>query len=143
MQGRSTQGAVHAGTPSPGTRHTSPGAVGPTTATLPHAPLGPAVVLLGATEAVIALRRDGRDEIVRVPRRDAPSAVPFPVRVCDAVGERAPVEVLGSSDDRLAFERELVLLSHRPDCIVEEPNVHDAHPEALYARLRGLRGHPG
>ena len=75
MHGRSTHapaapvpGAEHV--PSPGERTTSPGATGPTPATMPHGRLGGAVVLLAASEAVVARTRpDGRDEIARVPRR--------------------------------------------------------------------------
>lgn len=150
MRGRSThasappaQGVQHA--VSPGERTTSPGATGPTPATLPHGRLGGAVVLLAATEAVIARTRpDGHDEIRRVRRRtrraDAP---PFHVRVLHELGDRAPVLIMGPASERTAFERELVMVSHRPDRILEDASVHDAHPEALLERLRGLRSHPG
>jgi len=150
MRGRSTQGSAppdqgveHA--PSPGERTTSPGATGPTAATLPHGPLGGAVVLLAANEAVIARTRpDGRDEIHRVRRRtrraDAP---PFFVRVLHELDDRAPVLILGPAQERTALEREFVLVSHRPDRLLEDASVHDAHPEALLERLRGLRSHPG
>lgn len=150
MHGRSTRpatppavGAGHA--PSPGERTTSPGATGPTPATLPHGPAGAAVVLLGATEAVVArTRADGRDEIVRVARRARRAGAPaYHVRVLHEVGDRAPIVIMGPSAERTSFERELVRLSHRPDLFVEEPAVHDAHPQALLERLRGLRSHPG
>jgi hypothetical protein len=150
MHGRSTrapvtgaEGVEHA--PSPGERTTSPGATGPTAATLPHGRLGGAVVLLGVTEAVIARTRpDGRDEIQRVPRRTRRAdASPFHVRVLRELGERAPVLILGPALERTAFEREFVLVSHRPDRLLEDAAVHDAHPEALLERLRGLRSHPG
>jgi len=36
-----------------------------------------------------------------------------------------------------------VMISHRPDRLLEDASVHDAHPEALLERLRGLRSHPG
>lgn len=131
--------------PSPGERTTSPGAMGVTAATLPHGPLGGAVVLLAATEAVIARTRpDGRDEIVRVRRRtrraDAP---PFFVRILHELGDRAPVVILGEPSERTAFEREFVAVSHRPDRLLEDAGVHDAHPEALLERLAALRSHPG
>ncbi len=131
--------------PSPGERTTSPGATGPTPATMPHGPLGGAVVLLAATEAVIARTRpDGRDEIARVKRRSRrPDAPSFHVRVLHELGDRAPVLIMGPSGERTAFEREFVAVSHRPDRLLEEASVHDAHPEALLERLRGLRSHPG
>ena len=136
-------GVEHA--PSPGERTTSPGAIGPTPAVMPHGPLGGAVVLLAATEAVIALTRpDGRDEITRVRRRvrraDTP---PFHVRILHELGDRAPILILGSPVERTAFEREFVAVSHRPDRLMEDASVHDAHPEALLERLRELRSHPG
>jgi hypothetical protein len=136
-------GVEHA--PSPGERTTSPGATGPTPATLPHGPLGGAVVLLAATEAVIARTRpDGRDEIARVKRRGRRAEAPsFHVRVLHELGDRAPVLIMGSPAERTAFEREFVAISHRPDRLLEEASVHDAHPEALLQRLRGLRSHPG
>ena len=150
MHGRSTHspaapvpGAGHA--PSPGERTTSPGATGPTPATMPHGCLGGAVVLLAATEAVVARTRpDGRDEITRVPRRSRRAGAPsFFVRILHELGDRAPVVILGASPERTAFEREFVMISHRPDRLVEDASVHDAHPEALLERLRGLRSHPG
>lgn len=150
MHGRSTHlppvpvhGAGHA--PSPGERTTSPGATGPTPATMPHGRLGGAVVLLAATEAVVARTRpDGCDEIARVPRRGGRAGAPsFFLRVLRAVGDRAPVVIMGASPDRTAFEREFVMISHRPDRLLEDASVHDAHPEALLERLRGLRSHPG
>ena len=136
-------GAEHA--PSPGERTTSPGATGPTPATMPHGRLGGAVVLLAATEAVIARTRpDGRDEITRVRRRTRRTgAPPFHVRILHELGDRAPVLILGSSAERTAFEREFVAVSHRPDRLMEDADVHDAHPVALLERLRGLRSHPG
>ena len=150
MHGRSSHppappaaGGEHA--PSPGERTTSPGATTATTATLPHALLGGAVVLLGATEAVIARTRpDGHDEIVRVRRHsrsaDGPS---FFLRALRELGDRSPVLILGPAPERTAFEREFVMVSHRPDRLLEDAGVHDAHPEALMERLRGLRSHPG
>lgn len=136
-------GVEHA--PSPGERTTSPGATRPTAATLPHGPLGGAVVLLAATEAVVArTRTDGLDEVARVRRRSRrPDAAPFHVRILHEIGERAPVLILGTTSERTAFEREFVAVSHRPDRLVEDASVHDAHPEALLERLRGLRSHPG
>ena len=136
-------GVEHA--PSPGERTTSPGATRPTPATMAHGPLGGAVVLLAATEAVIARTRpDGRDEIARVGRRSrAADAPPFYLRVLRELGDRAPVLILGSTGDRTAFEREFVAVWHRPDRLMEDASVHDAHPEALLERLRGLRSHPG
>ncbi len=130
---------------SPGARTTSPGATGPTPASMPHGPLGAAVVLLAATEAVIARTRpDGRDEIARVRRRSRrPEAPPFYVRILHELGDRAPVVILGSSAERTAFERAFVAVSHRPDRLLDEASVHDAHPEALLERLRSLRSHPG
>jgi hypothetical protein len=149
MHGRSTHppaapvpAAEHV--PSPGERTTSPGATGPTPATMPHGRLGGAVVLLAATEAVIARTRpDGRDEIVRVPRGGRSGASSFFLRILHELGDRAPVVIMGAAADRTAFEREFVLVSHRPDRLLEEASVHDAHPEALLERLRGLRSHPG
>ena len=150
MRGRSTQvpatpvpGATHV--PSPGERTTSPGAVGPTPAALPHGRQGAAVVLLAATEAVIARTRpDGYDEITRVPRRGGRAGGPsFLVRVVHELGDRAPIVIMGSAPDRTALEREFVTVSHRPDRLLEDASVHDAHPEALLERLRGLRSHPG
>lgn len=150
MHGRSTQTPAAPGggagrAPSPGERTTSPGAMGPTAATLAHGPLGGAVVLIGATEAVIARTRpDGRDEIVRVRRRTRRAgAPPFFVRIIHEVGDRSPVVILGDPTERTAFEREFVAVSHRPDRLVDDASVHDAHPEALLERLRGLRSHPG
>jgi hypothetical protein len=112
---------------------------------MPHGRLGGAVVLLAATEAVVARTRpDGRDEIARVPRRGSrPGAPPFFLRVLHELGDRAPVVIMGTAPDRTAFEREFVMVSHRPDRLVEDASVHDAHPEALLERLRSLRSHPG
>lgn len=150
MHGRSTHqpaapvpGVGHA--PSPGERTTSPGATGRTPPTMPHGRLGGAVVLLAANEAVVARTRpDGRDEIARVPRRGGRAGAPsFFLRVLREVGDRAPVVIMGASPDRTAFEREFVMVSHRPDRLLEDASVHDAHPEALLERLRGLRSHPG
>lgn len=140
---RPTPGVVRA--PSPGERTTSPGALGATAATLPHGRMGGAVVLLAAGEAVIARTRDdGRDEIVRVRRRTRKAgAPPFFVRILHELGDRAPIVILGAAAERTAFEREFVAVSHRPDRILDDASVHDAHPEALLERLRGLRSHPG
>ena len=93
-----TAGGGHA--PSPGERTTSPGAMGPTPATMPHGSLGGAVVLLAATEAVVARTRpDGRDEIVRVRRRTRRAgATPFFVRILHELGDRAPVVILGDAE---------------------------------------------
>ena len=150
MHGRTTQplpaqGAGAGPAPSPGECTTSPGAMGVTPATMPHGPLGGAVVLLAATEAAIARTRpDGRDEIVRVRRRARKAeAPPFFVRVLHELGDRAPVVMLGDPAERTAFEREFVAVSHRPDRLFDDASVHDAHPEALLERLRGLRSHPG
>jgi hypothetical protein len=112
---------------------------------MPHGSLGGAVVLLAATEAVIARTRpDGRDEIARVKRRSRrPQAPSFHIRVLHELGDRAPVLIMGASAERTAFEREFVAISHRPDRLLEEASVHDAHPAALLERLRGLRSHPG
>jgi hypothetical protein len=150
MRGRVTHSPVRpAGdarhVPSPGQRTTSPGATAATLATLPHGRLGGAVVLLAASEAVVARTRpDGRDEIVRVRRRtrvvDAP---PFFVRLLREVGDRAPVVFLGSAAERTALERLFVAIGRQPDRILDEASVHDAHPEALLERLRALRSHPG
>ena len=111
---------------------------------MPHGRLGGAVVLLAATEAVVARTRpDGRDEITRVPRRSRRAGAPsFFVRILHELGDRAPVVILGASPERTAFEREFVMVSHRPDRLVEDASVHDAHPEALLERLRGLRSPP-
>ena len=150
MHGRTSQpaqppapGVEHA--PSPGERTTSPGAVGPTSATLPHGPQGPGVVLLAATEAVVARTgSDGRDEIVRVARRTRKAgAPPFHVRILHELGGRAPILILGAPAERTAFERAYVAVSHRPDRLLEDASVHDAHPVALLERLRALRSHPG
>lgn len=150
MHGRSTHapappvpGPEHV--PSPGERTTSPGATGPTPATMPHGRLGGAIVLLAASEAVIARTRpDGRDEIARVPRSSGRASTPsFFVRILHELGDRAPVVIMGSGPDRTAFEREFVLVSHRPDRLLEDASVHDAHPAALLERLRSLRSHPG
>ena len=150
MHGRSTRlaaapvaGATHV--PSPGERTTSPGATGQTPATMAHGRLGGAVILLAATEAVMArTRADGRDEITRIPRRGGPAGTPsFFVRVLRELGDRAPVVIMGSTADRTAFERAFVAVSHRPDRLLEDASIHDAHPEALLERLRGLRSHPG
>jgi len=150
MHGRSTRGAAKPvpgadHVPSPGERTTSPGATGPTQATMAHGRLGGAVVLIASTEAVVARTRpDGRDEITRVPRRGASGGdAPFFVRILREVGDRAPVLIMGPASDRTAFEREFVNVSHRPDRLLEDAGVHDAHPEALLERLRGLRSHPG
>jgi len=119
--------------------------MGPTPATMPHGSLGGAVVLLAATEAVVARTRpDGRDEIVRVRRRTRKAgAPPFFVRILHELGDRAPVVILGDAPERTAFEREFVAVSHRPDRLLEDASVHDAHPEALLERLRGLGSHSG
>jgi len=150
MHGRTThplpvQGAGAGPAPSPGERTTSPGAMAATPATMPHGSLGAAVVLLAATEAAIARTRpDGRDEIVRVRRRTRKAgAPPFFVRVLHELGDRAPVVILGDASERTAFEREFVAVSHRPDRLLDDASVHDAHPAALLERLRGLRSHPG
>jgi hypothetical protein len=123
----------------------SPGAMGPTASTMAHGAAGGAVVLLAATEAVVARTRpDGRDEIIRVPRRSSRTgAAPFFVRIIHELGDRAPVVIMGSAPDRTAFEREFVMVSHRPDRLFEDAGVHDAHPAALLERLRSLRSHPG
>jgi hypothetical protein len=150
MHGRSTHapaapvpGAEHV--PSPGERTTSPGAMAPTASTMAHGALGGAVVLLAATEAVVARTRpDGRDEVVRVPRRSSRTgAPPFFVRVIHELGDRAPVVIMGTGPDRTAFEREFVMVSHRPDRLLEDAGVADAHPAALLERLGSLRSHPG
>jgi hypothetical protein len=65
------------------------------------------------------------------------------VRILHEVGDRSPVVVLGAPAERTAFEREFVLVSHRPDRLLEDASIHDAHPEALLERLRVLRSHPG
>lgn len=89
-------------------------------------------------------RPDGHDEIVRVSRRSGRTgAPPFFLRVIHELGDRAPVVIMGSSPDRTAFEREFVTVSHRPDRLLEDAGVADAHPAALLERLRGLRSHPG
>jgi hypothetical protein len=149
MHGRSTHasaspvpGAEHV--PSPGERTTSPGAMAPTPAAMAHGALGGAVVLLATTEAVVARTRpDGRDEIVRVSRRNRTGTPPFFMRVMHQLGDRAPVVIMGTASDRTAFEREFVMVSHRPDRLLEDAGVADAHPAALLERLRGLRSHPG
>ncbi len=103
------------------------------------------MVLLAATEAVVARTRpDGHDEIARVARRSGRTGAPsFFLRVLHELGDRAPVVIMGAAPERTAFEREFVRVSHRPDRLLEEASVHDAHPEALLERLRGLRSHPG
>jgi len=150
MHGRSSPapaapvpGAEHV--PSPGERTTSPGAMAPTASTMAHGRLGGAVVLLAATEAAVARTRpDGHDEIVRVTRRGGRAGTPpFFLRVIHELGDRAPVVIMGSPADRTAFEREFVMVSHRPDRLLEDAGIHDAHPAALLERLRGLRSHPG
>jgi hypothetical protein len=119
--------------------------MGPTAATLPHAPSGGAVVLLAANEAVVArTNADGHDEIARVRRQTRAKGAPsFFLRVLHELGDRSPILIMGSPAERTAFEREFVLVSHRPDRLLDDASVHDAHPEALLERLRGLRSHPG
>ena len=128
----------------PGERTTSPGAIGATLATLPHRPSGGAVVHLGGTRARVARERaPGGAEIVSVPRRSrARCPEPYLVRVLRAIGDRSPVVIAGTADERTALEREFVRIGHHPDRFVEDPHL-DADDDALRGRLRALHSHPG
>ena len=130
--------------PAPGMRTTSPGALTATAATLPHRPLGCAVVHLGRTGARVARdRAKGRPEIISVPRRSrGRDPAPYLVRILHAVGDRAPVVIAGLAEERTALEREFVRIGHHPERFVEDPHL-DAVDEALRLRLRALHGHPG
>jgi hypothetical protein len=129
---------------SPGERTTSPGATTTTLATLPHRPLGCAVVHLGRAGARVARDRpSGSPEIVVIARRSR-ARIPeaYLVRVLDAVGDRAPVVIAGLADERTALGEEIVRRGHDPERFIEDPLV-DSADEALRSRLRGLHSHPG
>jgi hypothetical protein len=129
---------------SPGERTTSPGATTTTVATLPHRPLGCAVVHLGRVGARVA--RDhpgGSPEIVAIGRRSrARMPVAYLARVLEAVGDRAPVVIAGLADERAALEEEIVRRGRDPERFIEDPLV-DSADEALRGRLRELHSHPG
>jgi hypothetical protein len=115
-----------------------------TVATLPHPPLGGAVVHLGPAGARKARdRAGGRPEMVSIPRRSrARNPAPYLVRILHAVGDRAPVVIAGLADERTALEREFVRIGHHPERFIEDPHL-DAADEALRGRLRALHSHPG
>ena len=129
---------------SPGERTTSPGATTATLATLPHRPLGCAVVHLGRAGArVVRDRPGGSPEIVVIARRSrarVPAA--YLVRVLDAVGDRAPVVIAGLADERTALEQEIAQRGHDRERFIDDPHV-DSADEALRGRLRELHSHPG
>ncbi len=129
---------------SPGERTTSPGATTTTVATLPHRPLGCAVVHLGRVNARVARDRPGdRPEIVVIARRSR-ARIPeaYLTRVLNAVGDRAPVVIAGLADERTALEDEIVRRGHDPQRFVDDALVNSAD-EALRGRLRDLHSHPG
>lgn len=129
---------------SPGERTTSPGATTTTVATLPHRPLGCAVVHLGRAVARVARDRPGGSPDMVVIARRSRARIPasYLARVLDAVGDRAPVVIAGLTDERMALAEEIARRGQDPERFIEDPIVGSAD-EALRGRLRELHSHPG
>ena len=102
------------------------------------------------TNAVVWIE-PGRALIVRDIGTDAPALLELPLPEAYAatpaaladvaihVGDVDRLLVLGDADLRIALEREVVALGHRPEAIREEPIDGPLDADALVALLRRLR----
>ncbi len=79
------------------------------------------VVTIGRSTAFLA--RIGQDGTVsrRSIERGLDSQGAFFARIADAIGNHDRLVILGQETARLAFEREYVLIYHRPDRLVDVP----------------------
>jgi len=97
-----------------------------------------AVVWVDARHAIVARTIDGNRILMAEIDRGTDSETQYLAHVVHEIGDRDRVMIVGSSDDRLALEREYVSLSHRPDHLVSAPqNAWNGGAE-IVDRLRRL-----
>jgi hypothetical protein len=108
-----------------------------TTSAPANAPATSAVVFIEASRAVVGRARGGDRVVIAIARRQEVETA-FLGRVAHEIETADRIVVMGPSDERLALEREYVLLTHRPDRLVhDEAAVEMTRPEVL-ARLAEL-----
>ena len=100
-----------------------------------------AVTWIDSRRALIARTTTGGRSIVREVRRasaEPADLAPYLAHIVDEIGDRERVEILGTDAMRVALEREYVVISHRPDRIVDVAGQAETDEGGLVARLTDL-----
>jgi hypothetical protein len=89
------------------------------------------------THAIVA-RRWATDEIdvAEIDREAADDGGRFLARIAHEIGDPDHLVVMGAEPLRLELEREYVILSHRPDRLVDVEPVTEPTRDEIVARLR-------
>lgn len=99
-----------------------------------------AVVWIEPGRAIV-IRGSGTGEpaAIELPMPDTLTATPAALaEVAHRVGNVDRVLIMGAEDMRIALEREIVAIGHRPEAIREEATAGPLDEAALVARLRRL-----
>ncbi len=99
-----------------------------------------AVVWIEPGRAIVVRGSDtGEPASLELPVPPTPAATPAALAdIAHRIGAVDRVLVLGTDDLRIALEREIVAIGHRPESIREEPVTSRLDESALVARLRRL-----
>lgn len=96
-----------------------------------------AVVWIDRRHALVAKSQAGRREVREV-AREVDLDAQYLLRVAHETADCERILIMGSDDQRLAFEREYVALYRRPDRLVDSAAEIEPEPPRLVDRLRFL-----
>lgn len=96
-----------------------------------------AVVWIDARHAIVARTTDPNRIGMAEVDRGTDEEAEYLAHVVHEIGDRERVMIVGPSDVRLAFEREYVSITHRPDRLVAVP-ASAWHGSEIVDRLRRL-----